>query len=102
MTPLKGHHTVYSDEHPNLYAVLAAEPSPRRRARLLVWMAERGCQPTSQGALSVPGAVPTPLTGPVPPSDTVTKESPLDEDFFTSILGEYMRPDLDDVTGEES
>ena len=102
MTPLKGHHTVYSDEHPNLYAVLAAEPSPRRRARLLVWMAERGCQPTSHVALSVPGAVPTPITGTAPPSAPATQETPLDEEFITSILGGYMRSDLDDATGEES
>ncbi|VVD95621.1 hypothetical protein PEP31012_01838 [Pandoraea eparura] len=101
MTPLKGHHTVYSDEHPNLYAVLAAEPSPRRRARLLVWMAEQGCQPKSQGVLLTPGAVPTHLTGTVPPSDPITQETPLDEDFITSILGGYMRSDLDEATGEE-
>jgi hypothetical protein len=94
MKPLKGHHTVYEDEHPNLYAALVAELSPKRRARLLVYYAELGrlysFRTSSLASDREPAISPTKPCLPEGP-----QEKPLGEEYVTGVLREYLQLDAD-------
>jgi hypothetical protein len=98
MTSLKGRFTVHEVENRHIAEVLAREPSPKRRSRLLVRYADLGRMLEKMGVTGANG-IGTVLQPAVAisgiPEPPPTLNTDLGNTFFDNALADYMSHGVD-------